>query len=297
MVRKAYLNTFQCHLVGKIPVEELLTKRPGKPVCRTIFYVLWREYCGNVVSSRKKKGFAICHTCKQHTAIDCDPTLSNEAKRENRESMAAHLKDVELSKLDYYERQQLASDFPNNFLSGIIDACECDTTGLPNIKVFSKKEDKYKECLLPCKMFGFRIHGYRKRDYMFLMPPFVGTEGGTNMTLEVLFRTLKMEEAHYKENGLKWPKTFYLQLDNTGKENKNSIMWAAASYLVAKGIFSHVEINFLPVGHTHEDIDQSFSVITRALETTDAYTYPQWEKLLYGAYNDEWNSIKHVELV
>jgi hypothetical protein len=33
------------------------------------------------------------------------------------------------------------------------------------------------------------------------------------------------------------------------------------------------------------------------LENTDAYTYLQWERIVYNAYNDEWNSIKHVELL
>ena len=30
-------------------------------------------------------------------------------------------------------------------------------------------------------------------------------------------------------------------------------------YLVLKGVFDNIYVSFLPVGHTHEDIDQMFS--------------------------------------
>ncbi|XP_068734106.1 uncharacterized protein [Montipora capricornis] len=60
--------------------------------------------------------------------------------------------------------------------------------------------------------------------------------------------------------------------DNCVKENKNQfILWLLA-YLVEVGIFEKIRLNFLPVGHTHEDIDAFFGVFSKYLAQTDVYT-------------------------
>jgi hypothetical protein len=55
------------------------------------------------------------------------------------------------------------------------------------------------------------------------------------------------------------PRHLMLLLDNCPKKNKNQTMIAFGSDLVARGIFETVTIFFLIVGHTHEDIDATFS--------------------------------------
>jgi hypothetical protein len=47
-----------------------------------------------------------------------------------------------------------------------------------------------------------------------------------------------------------------LQLDNTCKQNKARFLMAFLGDLVSRGIFREIYVSFLPVGHTHEDIDQ-----------------------------------------
>ena len=54
-------------------------------------------------------------------------------------------------------------------------------------------------------------------------------------------------------------------MDNCS-ENKNKIVFGFLSDLVSKGVFSEVYVGFLMVGHTHEDIDQFFSVISTWLK-------------------------------
>ena len=51
----------------------------------------------------------------------------------------------------------------------------------------------------------------------------------------------------------------YVQLDNTAKENNDSIVFGYLSMLVERGIFKNIKVNFLLVGHTHDHIDQMFS--------------------------------------
>ena len=54
----------------------------------------------------------------------------------------------------------------------------------------------------------------------------------------------------------------HLQLDNAS-ENKSRQFLAFIAYLIEMRIFHVVKLSYLIVGHTHEDVDQYFSVISR----------------------------------
>jgi hypothetical protein len=71
------------------------------------------------------------------------------------------------------------------------------------------------------------------------------------------------------------PKHLTLQLDNSPKDNKNQTMLAFGSDLVARGVFETVTFFFLMVGHTHEDIDASFSKVATQTRNKDIKTLPQ----------------------
>lgn len=77
-----------------------------------------------------------------------------------------------------------------------------------------------------------------------------------NVTIEVLQRVLTDLS---KESGGALPPRLCLQLDNCVRENKNKALMAYLSWLVLRKVFTSVEVSFLPVGHTHEDIDQVWS--------------------------------------
>jgi hypothetical protein len=77
-----------------------------------------------------------------------------------------------------------------------------------------------------------------------------------NVTIEVLQRVLADLS---EESGGPLPKKLYLQLDNCVRENKNRAVMAYLCWLVQRRIFKEIHVSFLPVGHTHEDIDQVWS--------------------------------------
>ena len=68
------------------------------------------------------------------------------------------------------------------------------------------------------------------------------------------------------------PKNLYLQLDNSAKDNKNRFLMAFCSLLTAKEIFKEVQVAFLVVGHTHEDIDAYFSYLSKKIKGQNIYT-------------------------
>jgi hypothetical protein len=49
-----------------------------------------------------------------------------------------------------------------------------------------------------------------------------------------------------------------VQMDNASRYNKNQLLFFFWSLLVAKGIFREVTMNFMLLGHTHNDIDALF---------------------------------------
>jgi hypothetical protein len=67
----------------------------------------------------------------------------------------------------------------------------------------------------------------------------------------------------------KLPPVLRIQADNCGLENKNIYMFGLCATLVAQGYFKEVQLSFLIVGYTHEDIDQWFSIISNTLKQQD----------------------------
>jgi hypothetical protein len=87
----------------------------------------------------------------------------------------------------------------------------------------------------------------------------------SNLTIECLKRTIE----HLKAVKGKLPRICYIQMDNCGRstfffsrnaceatllgrDNKNQYVLAYLHWLVDMGVFEHIELSFLPVGHTHE---------------------------------------------
>ncbi|KAL3693374.1 hypothetical protein R1sor_007025 [Riccia sorocarpa] len=70
------------------------------------------------------------------------------------------------------------------------------------------------------------------------------------------------------------PHVFMLQMGNSAKDNKNVHVLAFCSELVMRGVFETVEVNFLMVGHTHEDVDALFSKVSAQTINKDVLTLP-----------------------
>ena len=70
------------------------------------------------------------------------------------------------------------------------------------------------------------------------------------------------------------PPVLNLQLDNATGDNKNQFVFAFCSLLTYHGVFQEVYINFLIVGHMHDDIDALFGRWSYKLRGTDYPTLP-----------------------
>ncbi|KAL3695446.1 hypothetical protein R1sor_009522 [Riccia sorocarpa] len=72
----------------------------------------------------------------------------------------------------------------------------------------------------------------------------------------------------------KLPPVLMLQMDNSAKDNKNLHVLAFSSELVIRGVFQTVEVNFLMVRHTHEDVDAFFSKVSAQTMHKDVLSLP-----------------------
>jgi len=88
---------------------------------------------------------------------------------------------------------------------------------------------------------------------------------GCDLTIEVLYRLLQMLQSM----GYRFPGKAYFYGDNH-TDIKTPAMLFFLAYLVRIGVFTHAEACFLLVGHSHLDIDQFFSVLSRYLHSKQA---------------------------
>ena len=70
------------------------------------------------------------------------------------------------------------------------------------------------------------------------------------------------------------PPLLNVQMDNATGDNKNHFVFCFLSLLVANRIFREVYVNFMIVGHTHDDIDALFRRWSMALKKESFSTIP-----------------------
>lgn len=125
-------------------------------------------------------------------------------------------------------------------------------------------------------MIGVLVHGIG--SYVYTMSE--KFKADSNLTIEVLQRVLqKLEVVRGR-----LPPRLCLQMDNCVRENKNQYVYGYLSWLVERKIFDQIELSFLPVGHTHEDIDQMFSRIALALRQHGARDINELHKVVQGSF-------------
>ncbi|KAL3699130.1 hypothetical protein R1sor_017152 [Riccia sorocarpa] len=168
----------------------------------------------------------------------------------------------------YYSHNQLACDEPSLYKSSIHDGMDSSKTAVPRL-------DNYVKALsgvgmpVPVKIAGILNRGHG--------PPALAqchvTIGATTLLPQQASTSTNSNPAGKPFNKL--PPTFYMQLDNSGKDNKNWVLMAFFSELVARGVFKTVFMYFLIVGYTHEDVDAFFSKVNRTLSFQHISNIPQ----------------------
>ncbi len=227
-----------------------------------------------------------CEVCCQLTAaMDCMKYGGKHTAQFNerdynkfKKDKADHLQLANDARVKYQKHQRKArqrttmvdGQLRYQYLCLIIDGITATTTEVPGYQRRRDLATKYGETSATCHLTGCK--DATGRVYAAWNWENVPKDG--NFVPNVLLRVLDI----YKEENGYLPPVLYLQLDNTCRENKNKFVFSVLSYLVAMGVFKKIKVNFLVVGHTHEDIDQYFSVVSKGLVRNHPRTFPHMQR-------------------
>ena len=149
----------------------------------------------------------------------------------------------------------------------IADGMTQRTTALPHFRsnpTWKGKDD-----------FGVHVEGVMVQN----RPPRLefshkNVSGNANAAIDSIHESIMVEQSLRTQENRPFPEVLHLQLDNVGT-NKSKALFAYCSNLVHLGVFRKIKVNFLMVGHTHENIDQLFSRFSVRLRKYNALTMDQ----------------------
>ena len=235
----------------------------------------------HICRARKLLNFQHCTICVDHNeAVKAamqtrDPEKVKQAKARRRE----HHMMTRAERLAYYARRELGRA-SEEALSLILDKWDSAKTTVP---YFARSPGHWwsslKHDVLEQHVLGVRVHDQPNRHYFFSVNSTVS--GSANLNVEGIRRVLC---DLYRSKPL--PRTIYVQGDNAS-DNKCWTLLLFFAMLVHHGYTNDVYFSFLIVGHTHEDIDQVFSILSRFLKGIGRVVDPvQFDADLKAAMGD-----------
>lgn len=276
----------------------------------TAFCRMWKDYFSYV---KLPKGCRLgkCVECISLTTARLRAHSEEEAE-EFRKKRKQHLGLIWDERHDYCERAALAKANKGVYMSMIMDFS--NPIPLPFKSPTPKTWIRYAN-RIPAMINGIINHGRTKKISVVVGS---GWKKNSNLVISILFSHLKeMLASHYSQMDIitasspstvtpvalspisMRPTTLYLQADNCWAENKNIYVFAFLCFLIKLDVFTDIYYNFLPTGHTHEDIDQLFSVLQTKSREKSIHTPTSLTHFLEAAYQTEESipSVSHVDIV
>ncbi|XP_060583861.1 uncharacterized protein LOC132740023 [Ruditapes philippinarum] len=255
----------------KLHVYEQYKIETASPVSKSTFFDMWAKHFPHI-KIKKTTAFTKCSICGL-LERQMQNTLIPEERALIRHKRKIHNDRQMKERIYYHCKREQSRVEPMKYLSLIIDGMDQSKTNLPHFKGRLPKSINPVD-LLKTHITGVISHGH---GGFHTFTDFNQFPHDPNLTITVI---LKMLLNTAKVNDGRLPPVLYVQADNCVRENKNRYVLAFLQLLVEKKILNQVHLSFLPVGHTHEDIDARFSLISRDLYQTDTETLDDFVKLL-----------------
>ena len=225
---------------------------------------------------RSEPRFTKCGTCERIRSALEDALLRNLPTDAIKAEQVRHLEFVSVGRREYLRKVELAILRPAKYLSAVVDGADQHSFALPH---FVTKTKEQRGTAMKVHLIGALNYAASKVLRLYTMTDEHST--GSNHIVETVHRLIS--DCLLRGS---LPPHFFLQLDNCVRENKNKYLMAYLDALVQWGVFESIEVGFLPVGHTHCDIDQCFSTTSDRLTFHDALTIDDLHDQVRKCYND-----------
>ena len=249
---------------------------PGCMLSNTVTCTQIRPY--------KHQLFSKCDQCVSFTHLR---SLILDASTAALEKLASlqnnHLAYVSRARGRMRERANFARQNPDAVLMINVDGMDQAKTNIPNESV----KDKGGSVGMPLCVRLMGAIAYGRGWYGFWSVPQWGASSNLTLTaLDYIIGDVLKEGRRRGLKGSHLPPRLVIQMDNTAKDNKNHNLLGFASMLLSGGYFQEIEAHFLPVGHTHQEIDQSFSLVSKAIKQQGALDLEDLMAVAGGAWRD-----------
>ena len=240
--------------------------RPGRskssptPPSYSTFNRRWAKVWSKYLRFRKSSQHSQCNRCFELTRQMYDTSLSMIERLHAAKAIRQHYDDSYLDRCIYWALRY-ESRVLGDILCIIIDSMDRTKFAWPRWP-FSKTPKFLEGIARPRLVVTAALaHGY-------CTSIFVAEEKvshGSDAFCEVLAQVLDQVQDICTEQGRPVPSHLVVMSDNTVAQAKNSYAVNFLAYLVGRGKFRSANLFFLMVGHTHEDVDQLFGLITSLL--------------------------------
>lgn len=283
--RELHLPFFQKREVYCIFLEEFKKLYKCDPPTPQYFFRTWKENCRHI-KVRKSSRFTVCDTCEEIRAALSQAIKNGQDTRSFVLRKTAHVQFIGKERMEYQQKKDKARLDPSYYCSIIVDGADQSAFGLPHFTTVTKSRTGHS---LKVKLIGVLEHNIENNLHLYTMTQ--EHETGANHIIETIHRFLNERR---KKGPL--PPVFFVQVDNCSRENKNRYFMSYLESLVSLKVFQSIEVAFLPVGHTHEDIDQSFSQTSGRLHRNNAITLNELHSELCTA-NQGRSTVTHMKRI
>lgn len=243
----------------------------------------------HVKCTKAKHAFAKCDICED-LKRKLRKQMSEAQRKHLNNHFNNHIQETWKERQQYYKARQKAADSPQKYLSIIMDAMDQNKTNVPFFQNPPKSISGLHP-LLKTKLIGCMVHGHG--TYLYWCTSEIQKD--SSLAVECLRRTL----IKYQQQQGELPPTLYLQMDNASDQKSREFL-GFLGYLIQKKVFTKIKLSYLVVGHTHEDIDQYFSVISKHFKykiSSPVLSISQFRDTLQSCFTKELCIPKCIERV
>jgi hypothetical protein len=236
------------------------------------FRYIWSKdtYLKHSVVIRKHMPFAKCDLCFRLRDLLYHTTNSPQIEK-HRKELEAHIRDIKDERAELESWRKKARQNPSEVCVMGIDGMDNSDNTLPHFSELFKLMANGHGA--PTHVLGVLVSG--REPHAFISGAHI--RQGHNTTIQAIFKVL----AYIKKKDGKIPKTLIVSLDNTTKQNKGKFVACFIWLLVHYKVVVEAKVLYLPVGHTHEEVDQFFSRLSMYLRLNDALSRKQLAECIF----------------